>query len=131
MGALQHAIDCLSGVTVTTQNGADRYPALTRAKPAAWMLEKGLAEQPSAAATAAASAARSAAEAISKRYAALGTTHSEVKRIVYPQAYLSDVPTEFGEEEVRSLHLSCGLLDTDLPISMKLLPSKTKHGETC
>eukprot|EP00435_Cladocopium_sp_Y103_P074980 s16_g52.t2 len=40
------------------------------------------------------------------------------------QAYISDIPVEFDENMVRSMHTQCGVEHHDLPISVKFLPSK-------
>eukprot|EP00931_Biecheleriopsis_adriatica_P015152 TRINITY_DN11748_c0_g1_i2.p1 TRINITY_DN11748_c0_g1~~TRINITY_DN11748_c0_g1_i2.p1 ORF type:complete len:728 (-),score=152.85 TRINITY_DN11748_c0_g1_i2:35-2218(-) len=55
----------------------------------------------------------------------------DVPKVVYTQAFISDIPVEFGEKELCDLHTECGIAEEDFPISCKFLPSKDQTGETC
>ncbi|CAL1150652.1 unnamed protein product, partial [Cladocopium goreaui] len=55
----------------------------------------------------------------------------DVPPVLYPQAFISDIPVEFDENMVNNMHTQCGVARHDLPISVKFLPSKDKTGETC
>lgn len=131
--SLQRAIECLSGITVTTESGVNKYVAVKKAKPASWMIEKGMAKQWDAGGNPPSQRQAPSQEGFNARMQWQQNQQQKQKGApaLYPQAYISDVPVEYGEQDIHRLHAECDIAEADLPISMKILPSKDRTGETC
>merc|ERR1712086_354169 len=87
--SLQLAISSLSGVTVTTEDGVDKFLVVRSARKPAWMAQQGLLEHPG-----------EAVKATPARRFHDGEKWQTVTEgpAIQPQAYITDVPIEFGDE---------------------------------
>jgi len=150
--AFEQAVQCLSGVTVTTRSGMNKFVGASRAKAASWMVQKGLAAPSDP-------LARDHKPAWRENYAVMQRNSDQAKAPVAPvnfprgelriggagpfnafnasknsdqapQAFITDIPVEFGDAEIEAMHLERGLESGDCPVSVKFLPSKDPSGVT-
>lgn len=117
--SLQLAISSLSGVTVTTEDGIDKFLVVRAARKPAWMAQQGLFDHPG-----------EVVKTTPVRRFHDGEKWVNEGPAIQPQAYITDLPVEFGEPGVHSLHFDNGVASEDCPVSIKMLPSKDQTGET-